>query len=72
MFCLPIEITSLPAQLCCDDADSGPLLIPLICLRIDRHLEDVMGQLVSPPSSSPPRTSEGDLIWKQGLCRCHY
>ena len=65
MFCLPIEITSLPAQLCCDNTDSGPLLIPLICLPIDRHLEDVMGQLVSPQSSSPPSTSEGDLIWKQ-------
>lgn len=56
MFCLPVEITSLPAQLCCDNADSGPLLIPLICLLIDRHLEDVMGRLVSPQSSSPPST----------------
>jgi len=73
MFCLPIEITSLPAQLCCDNTDSGPLLIPLICLPIDRHLEDVMGQLVSPQSSSPPSTSEGDLIWKQmSLLRCSW
>ena len=35
-----------------------------------------MGSNVSLPRSSvealSPRTSESDLIWKQGCCRCNY